>query len=209
MLPFKTCAIYVHTYFIRHPAAEYAAQKPYGNLTRLSPLRESLACETTSSALTAEARQPTASIESISPPRARPPLWHTCMGALLRDYGIIYVCLCIYIQWWSLNTIDVFDGVHLCEGKWEMHIHNVALLIVLFAAHIFGVVTLRTNWHVHGNWTQGLWLEQLASPMMTCTNTSLMKCYYNNWQSKWQMWYLQSVGWLMQLVSKTKSEPLI
>ena len=29
--------IYVHTYFIRCPAAEYAIQKPDGNLTRLSP----------------------------------------------------------------------------------------------------------------------------------------------------------------------------
>ena len=28
--------IYVHTYFIRRPAAEYATQKPDGNLTRLS-----------------------------------------------------------------------------------------------------------------------------------------------------------------------------
>ena len=29
--------IYVHTYFIRHPAAEYAIQKPDENLTTLSP----------------------------------------------------------------------------------------------------------------------------------------------------------------------------
>ena len=29
--------IYVHTYFIRRPAAEYAVQKRDGNLTRLSP----------------------------------------------------------------------------------------------------------------------------------------------------------------------------
>ena len=38
--------IYVLTYFIRLPAAEYATQKPDGNLTRPSPLCESLACET-------------------------------------------------------------------------------------------------------------------------------------------------------------------
>ena len=44
VLPFRTCPIYVH--FIRRPAAEYATQKPYGNLTRLSPSRESLACKT-------------------------------------------------------------------------------------------------------------------------------------------------------------------
>ena len=37
--------IYVHTYFIRCPAAEYAIQKPDGNLTRLL-MSESLACET-------------------------------------------------------------------------------------------------------------------------------------------------------------------
>ena len=37
VLRFRTCPIYVHTYFIRHPAAEYATPKPYGNLTRLSP----------------------------------------------------------------------------------------------------------------------------------------------------------------------------
>ena len=36
--------IYVHTYFIRCPAAEYATSKPYGNLTRLSPCMR--ACET-------------------------------------------------------------------------------------------------------------------------------------------------------------------
>ena len=29
--------IYVHTYVIRRPAAEYATPKPYENLTRLSP----------------------------------------------------------------------------------------------------------------------------------------------------------------------------
>ena len=46
VLRFRTCPIYVHTYFIRRPAAKYATPKPYGNLTRLSP-RESLACETT------------------------------------------------------------------------------------------------------------------------------------------------------------------
>jgi len=40
--------IYVHTYFIRRLAAECAIQKPDGNLTRLSPSRESLACETNS-----------------------------------------------------------------------------------------------------------------------------------------------------------------
>ena len=45
VLRFRTCPIYVHTYFIRHPAAEYATPKPYGNLTRLSP-RVSLAYET-------------------------------------------------------------------------------------------------------------------------------------------------------------------
>ena len=38
--------IYVHTYFIRCAAAEYAIQKPDGNLTRLSLPRESLGCET-------------------------------------------------------------------------------------------------------------------------------------------------------------------
>ena len=31
VLPFRTLPIYVHTYFIRHPAAEYATQKPGGN----------------------------------------------------------------------------------------------------------------------------------------------------------------------------------
>ena len=46
-LPFLACCfrpafaervpIYVHTYFIRRLAAEYAIQKPDGNLTRLSP----------------------------------------------------------------------------------------------------------------------------------------------------------------------------
>ena len=46
VLPFRTRPIYVNTYFIRRPAAEYATQKPYGNLTRLSPSRESLAGET-------------------------------------------------------------------------------------------------------------------------------------------------------------------
>ena len=45
-LRFRTRPIYVHTYFIRRPAAEYATRKPYGNLTRLSPSHESLACET-------------------------------------------------------------------------------------------------------------------------------------------------------------------
>ena len=39
VLPFRTRPIYVHTYFIRCPAAEYATPKPYGNLTRLSPPR--------------------------------------------------------------------------------------------------------------------------------------------------------------------------
>ena len=34
---FRTRPIYVHTYFIRRPAAECATPKPYGNLTRLSP----------------------------------------------------------------------------------------------------------------------------------------------------------------------------
>ena len=46
VLPFRTRPIYVHTYFIRHPTAKYATQKHYGNLTRVSPSRESLACET-------------------------------------------------------------------------------------------------------------------------------------------------------------------
>ena len=44
--PFRTHPIYVYTYFIARPAAEYATPKPYGNLTRLSPSPESLACET-------------------------------------------------------------------------------------------------------------------------------------------------------------------
>ena len=46
VLPFRTHPIYVHTYFIRYPDAEYAIQKPYRNLTRLSPSHESLACKT-------------------------------------------------------------------------------------------------------------------------------------------------------------------
>ena len=63
-LPFLACSferrrpafaervpIYVHTYFIRRLAAECAIQKPDGNLTRLSPSRESLACETILKAL--------------------------------------------------------------------------------------------------------------------------------------------------------------
>ena len=36
VLPFRTRPIYVHTYFIRRPVAEYATRKPDGNLTRLS-----------------------------------------------------------------------------------------------------------------------------------------------------------------------------
>ena len=36
VLPFGTGPNYVHTYFIRHPAAEYATLKPGVNLTRLS-----------------------------------------------------------------------------------------------------------------------------------------------------------------------------
>ena len=48
VLPFRTRPIYVHTYFIRCAAAEYATRKFYGNLTGLSPSRESLACEATS-----------------------------------------------------------------------------------------------------------------------------------------------------------------
>ena len=42
-LCFRTRPIYVHTYFIRRPAAEYATPKPYDQT--LSP-SESLACET-------------------------------------------------------------------------------------------------------------------------------------------------------------------
>ena len=37
VLPFGTGPNYVHTYVIRHPAAEYTIQKPDVNLTRLSP----------------------------------------------------------------------------------------------------------------------------------------------------------------------------
>ena len=43
VLCFRTRSIYVHIYFIRHPAAEYATGKPYGNLTTLPPSCESLA----------------------------------------------------------------------------------------------------------------------------------------------------------------------
>ena len=40
VLPFpRTRPIYVHTYFTRYPAAEYAVQKPNESLTRLSPPR--------------------------------------------------------------------------------------------------------------------------------------------------------------------------
>ena len=37
VLRFRTHPIYVHTYVIRRPAAEYATPKPYGNLTGLFP----------------------------------------------------------------------------------------------------------------------------------------------------------------------------
>ena len=43
VLCFRTRSIYVDTYFIRRPAAEYATGKPYGNFTTLSPSHESLA----------------------------------------------------------------------------------------------------------------------------------------------------------------------
>lgn len=43
---FRTCPNHVHTYIIRHPTAEFAKQKPDGNLTRVSSPCDSLACET-------------------------------------------------------------------------------------------------------------------------------------------------------------------
>ena len=46
---FRTRPNHVHTYFIKYPAAEYATPKTDGNLTRLSPPRESLARETSGS----------------------------------------------------------------------------------------------------------------------------------------------------------------
>ena len=46
----KSCLLehvqFFYTYFIMWSATEYATRKPYGNLTRLSPSRESLACKT-------------------------------------------------------------------------------------------------------------------------------------------------------------------
>ena len=65
-LPFLACCVVLqqkscvseHVQFMFTPtslgtlhAAEYATRKPYGNLTRLSPSRESLVCVTTSSSV--------------------------------------------------------------------------------------------------------------------------------------------------------------
>ena len=97
-LCFRTRPIYVHTHFIRCPAAEYATPKPYDQT--LSP-RESLACETMLKTYTRSITSYKYSIYSYTP--------------VSRDFRTLMKYLFLYDLLIRKYTVHIFT-IHSCTS---------------------------------------------------------------------------------------------